>query len=81
MARQFTAFSAGKPITSNTDGITVEGHSGTWYVINEAVHNGKNIFLLEHEEHGDDAPGIAVDVDCNIVCEDIYDDFPECLDY
>ena len=81
MARQFTAFLAGTPITANTDGITVEGHTGTWYVINETVHNGRPIFLLEHEEHGDDALGIVVYADCNIVCEDVYDDFPECLDY
>jgi hypothetical protein len=81
MARKFIPYSKGKPITANTDKISVEGHIGKWYVINETVHNGKTVFLLEHEEYGDEVSAIAVDVDCNIVCEDIYDDFPECLDY
>ena len=81
MARQFVPDSTGKPITVNTSGITVKGYTGTWYVINEAVHNGNAVFLLEHEEHGDEVSGIAVDAECNIVCEAIYDDFPECLDY
>jgi len=79
MARTFIPYSAGTPITTNTDGIGVKGHIGTWYVVNETVHNGKTVFLLEHEEHGDEVPGIAVDADCNIMCENIYDDFPECL--
>ena len=79
MAKKFIQYSVGKPITFNTDGISVKGHIGTWYVVNETVHNGKMVFLLEHEEHGDKVPGIAVDTDCNIMCEDIYDDFPECL--
>jgi len=81
MARTFIPYSAGTPITANTDGISVKGHIGTWYVVNETVHNGNTVFLLEHEEHGDEAPGIAVDADCNIICEDIYDDFPVCLGY
>jgi len=81
MARKATPYSAGDSITTNTDGISIKGHIGTWYVIDETFHNGKAIFLLEHEEHGDEVPGIAVDVKCNIVCEDIYDDFPKCLDY
>ena len=81
MAMQFITHSAGNPITANTGGISVEGHTGKWYVINETVYNDKKVFLLEHEEYGDEVPGIAVDIDCNIVCDGIYDDFPECLDY
>jgi hypothetical protein len=81
MARQFVTYTKGVPITSNTDSITVEGHIGTWYAINETVHNGRKIFLLEHEEQGDEAYGIAVDENGNVVCEEITDDFPECLDY
>ena len=81
MAKQHVAYSKGTPITSNTDSITVEGHKGKWYVINEAVHDGRTVYLLEHETYGDEVPGIAVDTDGKVVCEEIYDDFPECLDY
>ena len=40
--------------------ITVEGHIGTWYAIDETEVGGEKFFLLEHEEHGDMAACVAV---------------------
>ena len=39
----------------DSDNITVEGHVGTWYAIDETEVGGEKFFLLEHEEHGDKA--------------------------
>ena len=80
MKKQYVKYVEGTPITSNTDSITVKGHDGTWYVINETVHKGRKVFLLEHEDYGDESFCIAVDENNNIICEEITDDFPECLD-
>jgi hypothetical protein len=81
MTKAYTHHIKGQNISSNSDAISIEGHIGRWYVISEAVHKGQKIFMLEHEEYGDEAAHIAVDIKGSIVCEDIYDDFPECLDY
>jgi len=80
MAKKYVNHVKGQPITRNTDNIRVEGRIGTWYVIDETYHRGCKIFLLEHEIYGDEAACIAVDKNGKVVCEDIYDDFPDCLD-
>ena len=81
MVKEYTHHKTGQPITSSTDNIVVEGHEGKWYAISETTHKGRMIYLLEHETYGNDAAHIAVDTNGNVVCEEIYDDFPACLDY
>ena len=34
--------------------IVVEGHIGTWYQIASAIIQGKEYYLLEHEDYGDE---------------------------
>lgn len=80
MAREFVNYVKGNPITNNTDKIKIDSHIGTWYVIDETSYKGDKVFLLEHEEYGDEAAFIAVDENGKVICEDIYDDFPNCLD-
>lgn len=63
------------------DGITVDGHNGTWYVINELVHDGKTYRLLEHERHGDEALCIAIDEEGRLVMEDISDGITELAEH
>jgi hypothetical protein len=55
------------------DNIKVEGHKGTWYVVDEAEYKGCKLFLLEHETYGEDAPWIAIDAQGKLVMEDITD--------
>jgi hypothetical protein len=81
LKKQYKPHIMGQDITSNTENIKIKGHVGKWAVVSETTHNGRTVFLLEHETYGDEAAYIAVDVLGNIVCEEIYDDFPECLDY
>lgn len=81
MIKRYINHVKGQPITRNTDNIRIEGHIGTWYVIDETNYRQRKVFLLEHEQYGDEAACIAVDENGIIVCKDIYDDFPNCLDY
>lgn len=57
--------------------ITVEGHIGTWYAIDETEVNGEKFFLLEHEEYGDEAACIAVNEQGKLVAEDLWNGFDE----
>lgn len=57
--------------------ITVEGHIGTWYTIDETEVNGEKFFLLEHEEYGDEAACVAVNEQGKLVAEDLWNGFDE----
>ena len=57
--------------------ITVEGHIGTWYAIDETEVGGEKFFLLEHEEYGDEAACVAVNEQGKLVAEDLWNGFDE----
>lgn len=62
-----------KLVNEKTDGLKVERHRGTWYVVNQTYFKGEKVFLLESEIWGDEAPYIIVDEYNNIVMEDCYE--------
>ena len=57
--------------------ITVEGHIGTWYAIDETEVGGEKFFLLEHEEYGDEAACVAVNEQGKLVAENLWNGFDE----
>jgi len=59
------------------DGIKVDGHKGTWYVIDMDYIQGERCFLLEHETYGEDAPSVIIDIENNVLCEDVYNGFDD----
>lgn len=64
------------------EGIKIKGHRGTWYVIDEAVYDGKRLYLLESEIWGDEVASLIVDEDCNVILDDVWNgffDYEECL--
>lgn len=61
----------------DSDHITVEGHIGTWYAIDETEIGGETFFLLEHEEYGDEAACVAVNERGKLVAEDLWNGFDE----
>ena len=79
-------------ITRESDHIKVVGHYGAWYVIDDGVfiltpdtERGPqtitvHLFLLEHEEYGDDVPCIIVDENGALVMEDVYNGFEDLED-
>jgi len=81
MSKRYKQHVKGQPITFFTDGIVIDGYEGTWYVIAEESYRGMTVFLLEDEECGDETYGIVVDEYCNVLCDEVTGDFPECLEY
>ena len=43
-----------------TEGIRVEGHRGTWHVIDRKKYNGQALLLLEHDTYGEDVASVIV---------------------
>lgn len=68
-------------ITEGSSNIEVEGHIGTWYVIDTEVIDGTKYFLLEYEEHGDEAACVIVDGDGKLVLDDVWNGFDDLQDH
>ena len=68
-------------ITEGSSNIEVEGHIGTWYIIDTEVIDSTKYFLLEHEEHGDSAACVIVDSDGKLVLDDVWNGFDDLQDY
>lgn len=64
-------------ITEDGYNIEVDGHIGTWYVIDTEVVDGTKYFLLEHEEHGDEAACVIVNSDGKLVLDDVWNGFDD----
>jgi hypothetical protein len=79
MKRTYEHFD-GKSISENTDHIEVKGHIGTWYVVGSTNHHGEKLFLLEHEEYGDEAACLIVTKTGHVKLEDVWNGLEE-LDY
>ncbi len=62
------------------EGIVIEGHFGTWYVIDITTHKDEPVYLLEHEEYGDEAACLIVKADLTVVCEDVWNGFEDLED-
>jgi hypothetical protein len=67
-------------LNRKSDNIKLPDRIGTWYVIDETVHLGRRVFLLQHEQLGDETEALAVLEDGRIICEEIYDDWLGHLD-
>lgn len=64
-------------ITEDGYNIEVDGHIGTWYVIDTEVVDSTKYFLLEHEEHGDGAACVIMDSDGKLVLDDVWNGFDD----
>lgn len=60
--------------------IRIKGHKGTWYVIGKTIYNMKEVFLLESEQYGDEAPSLIVDNELNVILDDVYNGFNDLYD-
>ena len=68
-------------VTMDTNGLAVDGHFGTWHSIDTKQIGGKDFYLMEHDEHGDEAASIIVDATGKLVAEDLWDGFtPEIVE-
>lgn len=68
-----------EPLTIDSENIEVDNHLGTWYVIDglELEENSTKLFLLEHEEYGDEAANVIVDETNKLIMDDVYNGFDD----
>lgn len=81
-----------KMLNRSRGGIEIAGHEGTWYIIDEGDFqitpdvDGKpetltaHLFLLESELYGEDAAGLIVNDEKQIVMEDVWNGFDDLED-
>ena len=64
-------------ITADSDGLVIDGYEGTWYVVDTETIDGKELFLLENEDFGDETFGIIIDRDRNILVDEVWNGFSD----
>ena len=64
-------------ITADSDALIIDGYEGTWYVVNTETVDGKDLFLLENEEYGDETFGIIIDKDRNVLVDEAWNGFSD----
>lgn len=74
----------GQEVPEKLAGYKVEGHRGTWYSIATQAYKldgiMKQLFLMEHETYGDEAPCVIIDADSKLIMENVWNGFDD-LDY
>ena len=64
-------------ITADSDELVIDGYEGTWYVVDTEIVDGKELFLLENEEYGDETFGIIIDKDRNVLVDEAWNGFAD----
>lgn len=64
-------------ISSDSDALIIDGYEGTWYVVDTEIVDGKELFLLENEEYGDETFGIIIDKDRNVLVDEAWNGFSD----
>ena len=63
-------------VNLETRGLSVDGHFGTWHTIATSVIDGKDYFLMEHDEYGSGVANVVVDENGKLVAEDLWHGIP-----
>lgn len=53
-------------------GIKINGHIGTWYVVDTHIFRGEQCYELEHEEFGSDAAHIIINAEGNVLHNEVW---------
>ncbi|MGN1106088.1 MAG: DUF3848 domain-containing protein [Huintestinicola sp.] len=64
-------------ITANSDSLVIDGYESTWYVVDTETVDGKELFLLENEDYGDETFGIIIDKDRNVLIDEAWNGFSD----
>lgn len=64
-------------ITKESENISIHGHIGTWYVIDQLTDERGSFFLLEHEKYGDEAACLIVNENGHLILDDVYNGFED----
>lgn len=69
--------SEGGGLTKDTVGYEIAGKDGTWEVIDYLLVEGKNYFLMEHEQYGKDVAYVVLDQKGNVLVDSTYNGFDD----
>ena len=64
-------------ITEHTQGLAVDGHLGTWHTIDSMRLGELKLFLMEHDEYGDETACVIVDSNGKLLAEDVWNGFDQ----
>lgn len=64
-------------ISADSDSLIIDGYEGTWYVVDTETVDGRELFLLESENYGDETAGIIIDKDKNVIMGDVWNGFSD----
>ncbi|MCI7350921.1 MAG: YodL domain-containing protein, partial [Ruminococcus sp.] len=67
-------------LTADSEEIAIDGREGTWYVIDTQTIGGKELFLLESENYGDEAACLIVDGNRNVLMDEVYNGFEDYIE-
>ena len=74
------------PLDGNSDHISIDGHIGTWYVIDEGRFKAPGArypvrcYLLEHETYGDEAAALIVSACGVVLLDDVWNGFEDLVE-
>lgn len=61
----------------NSENIKITGWIGTWYTLESAFTARGKLYLLEHEQFGDDTEHLIVDSNGNVILDDVWNGFDD----
>ena len=72
MREQILERQKNEPIRDDSVAIIVDGHEGTWRVIQSQEINGETFFLLESQEYGAEVANVLLNKNRELVAEDLW---------
>lgn len=71
-----TSSESGGPI-KDTVGYEIEGKDGTWEVVDYLLVEGKNYFLMEHEQYGTNVAYVVLNQNGKVIVDSVYNGFDD----
>lgn len=68
---------SGVQIAEQAQSISVDGHFGTWHAIDSMKLGELKLFLMEHDEYGDEVACVIVDSNGKLLAEDVWNGFDQ----
>ena len=64
-------------LTKDTVGYEIAGKDGTWEVIDYLLVEGKNYFLMEHEQYGTNVAYVVLNQNGKVIVDSVYNGFDD----
>ena len=64
-------------LIKDTVGYEIEGKDGTWEVVDYLLVEGKNFFLMEHEQYGTNVAYVVLNQNGKVIVDSVYNGFDD----